>query len=82
MDSSWKNDTCPKITLDLDGDHYLTIFQDYANEDLRETGGPRYMVLGPQGGFIQEEPEVLLVTDYWEDVLALDLAEKYAFWCY
>ena len=37
-DSSWKNDTCPSLHkwVDEDAEHYIQIFIDYKNPELRE----------------------------------------------
>lgn len=37
-DSSWKNDTCPSLHkwINEDEDHYIQVFVDYANPEMRE----------------------------------------------
>jgi hypothetical protein len=44
ISTSWRNNACPSMALEIDEDYSLTIWIDYKNPKLRETVGKRFIV--------------------------------------
>jgi len=43
-DNSWHNDVCPSLDYSLGGEEIIRIWFDYADPDMRECGGARYLL--------------------------------------
>jgi hypothetical protein len=44
ISTSWRNNACPSMALEINEDYSITIWIDYKNPDLRETVGKRFIV--------------------------------------
>jgi hypothetical protein len=44
ISTSWRNNACPSMALEIDEDYSVTIWIDYKNPKLRETVGKRFIV--------------------------------------
>ena len=44
ISTSWRNNACPSMALEIDEDYSVTIWIDYKNPELRETVGKRFIV--------------------------------------
>jgi hypothetical protein len=51
ISTSWRNNACPSMALEIDENTSITIWIDYKNPELRQTGGKRFIVS------IQDEEE-------------------------
>jgi hypothetical protein len=51
ISTSWRNNACPSMALEIDENTAITIWIDYKNPALRQTGGKRFIVS------IQDEEE-------------------------
>ena len=43
-DNSWHNDACPSLDYPLEGEEIVRIWFDYADPEMRECGGDRYVL--------------------------------------
>jgi hypothetical protein len=44
ISTSWRNNACPSMALEIDENNSITIWIDYKNPELRETQGKRFIV--------------------------------------
>jgi hypothetical protein len=44
ISTSWRNNACPSMALEIDENTHITIWIDYKNPELRETIGKRFIV--------------------------------------
>jgi hypothetical protein len=44
ISTSWRNNACPSMALEINEDYSITIWIDYKNPELRETVGKRFIV--------------------------------------
>jgi len=44
VSTSWRNNACPSMALEIDENTAITIWIDYKNPELRETVGKRFIV--------------------------------------
>ena len=44
VSTSWRNNACPSMALEIDEQYSVTIWIDYKNPKLRETEGKRFIV--------------------------------------
>jgi hypothetical protein len=64
-DISWHSDTCPSFTTG----NGLLVYVEYTDDDLRELGGQRFMVMVDPA--VADSNDILLETDDWNAVLSL-----------
>ena len=48
-DTSWHNDACPSIGMELGEDNWLTLFVNYPNPKQREIGDYKYSLFHQKG---------------------------------
>jgi hypothetical protein len=67
-DSSWHNDACPSFA-----GHRLRLWIDYKDPSMRENNGPRFIIQREDvdGELQNEEDDILLQTDDWNEVIAM-----------
>ena len=76
-DNSWHNDVCPSLdyVLNADTEELVRIWFDYADSEMRECGGDRYILAV---GIYGETLEGIMSSDNLDEILAYIKAQNVA----